>query len=133
MNLIEQLGGYEKAKEKMDDICHTLDNSELLGGGDAREGLYERLESIDKALLEYRRQHNIFEVGDKVVYKPSMVQGVIFTVIGFDDFGWMKTEAFFEGFDHPKRFSEDPPFSDVRHATDEEIKAGKRLEVESEN
>lgn len=67
MNLIEQLGGYEKAKEKMDDICHTLDNSELLGGGDAREGLYERLESIDKALLEYRRQHNIFEVGDYIL------------------------------------------------------------------
>ena len=67
MNLVEQLGGYERAKEKMDNIVCTLDNSELLGGGDAREGLYERLESIDKALLEYRRQHNIFEVGDKVV------------------------------------------------------------------
>ena len=66
MNLIEQLGGYERAKEKMDNIVRTLDNCELLGGGDAREGLYERLESIDKALLEYRRQHNIFEVGDKV-------------------------------------------------------------------
>ena len=105
MNLIEQLGGYEKAKVILQAV--------------AREH--------DAMLLEYRRQHNIFEVGDKVVYKPSMVQGVIFTVIGFDDFGWMKTEAFFEGFDHPKRFSEDPPFSDIRHATNEEIKAGRRL------
>ena len=114
MNLIEQLGGYEKAKavqirRAMDGILHEYD-----------------FQLVD-ALLEYRRHHNIFEMGDKVVYKPSMVQGVIFTVIGFDDFGWMKTEAFFEGFDHPKRFSEDPPFSDVRHATDEEIKAGRRL------
>lgn len=109
MNLIERLGGYEAAKAE----------GEKWGFDDF----------LNNQLLEYRRQHNIFEVGDKVVYKPSMVQGVIFTVIGFDDFGWMKTEAFFEGFDHPKRFSEDPPFSDVRHATDEEMKAGKRLEV----
>lgn len=107
--MISSLSEYEAAKSKF------RDNGSL------------HAERLKAALLEYRRQHNIFEVGDKVVYKPSMVQGVIFTVIGFDDFGWMKTEAFFEGFDHPKRFSEDPPFSDIRHATDEEIKADKRL------
>ena len=56
MNLIEQLGGYEAAKTKRDQINSTLENSELLGGGDAKEGLYERLESIEQALLEYRRQ-----------------------------------------------------------------------------
>lgn len=129
MNLIEQLGGYEKAKEKMDDICHTLDNSELLGGGDAREGLYERLESIDKALLEYRRQHNIFEVGDKVVFgsglnadlftiksKPKKKNGVLLLPVILSNGSW---------FDLMEQF--------VRHATDEEIKAGKRLEVKSEN
>ena len=118
MNLIEQLGGYERAKALRALPVTTYDC-----------GVRFSREELERAMLEYRRQHNIFEVGDKVVYKPSMVQGVIFTVIGFDDFGWMKTEAFFEGFDHPKRFSEDPPFSDIRHATDEEIKAGKRLEV----
>ena len=123
MNLIEQLGGYERAKDGLHRL--KLEKKDLLTCGD----LVVVESEIDAALIEYRRQHNIFEVGDKVVYKPSMVQGVIFTVIGFDDFGWMKTEAFFEGFDHPKRFSEDPPFSDVRHATDAEIKAGKRLEV----
>lgn len=124
MNLIEQLGGYEKAKE----ILSRERNSENIDPVIYLNGNEILIDAICDTLLEYRRQHNIFEVGDKVVYKPSMVQGVIFTVIGFDDFGWMKTEAFFEGFDHPKRFSEDPPFSDVRHATDEEIKAGKRLE-----
>lgn len=112
--VIESFGGYEKAKAVLD-----IPNAHFL----------HNIEGLKQRLLEYRHQHNIFEVGDKVVYKPSMVQGVIFTVIGFDDFGWMKTEAFFEGFDHPKRFSEDPPFSDIRHATDEEIKAGRRLEV----
>lgn len=122
MNLIEQLGGYEKAKEKMDDICHTLDNSELLGGGDAREGLYERLESIDKALLEYRRQHNIFEVGDKVVSKKN--NEFVYTVITVDGgLGRLKNVLF----DHVY------PLHDFRHANDAEIEAGKRLEVKSEN
>ncbi|WP_151706600.1 hypothetical protein [Acinetobacter sp. TUM15064] len=106
MNLIEQLGGYEKAKEKMDDICHTLDNSELLGGGDAREGLYERLESIDKALLEYRRQHNIFEVGDPMII-PSRGNGIFYFNALFSD----------------------SDTAEARHATDAEIAAGKRLEV----
>ena len=120
MNLIEQLGGYEKAKEKMDDICHTLDNSELLGGGDAREGLYERLESIDKALLEYRRQHNIFEPDDYIIHDgelkvfamwSSAVEGCAYIGYAYAENGEMA---------HKDEF---------RHATDEEIKAGKRLEV----
>lgn len=108
MNLIEQLGGYKRAKEKMDNIVRTLDNCELLGGGDAREGLYERLESIDKALLEYRRQHNIFEEGDWVVI-PSRGNG-IFQV---------------------NRLLSRTDMEEMEHATDAEIKAGKRLEVNS--
>lgn len=110
MSLIEQLGGYEKTKEKRDDISHTLDNSELLGGGDAREGLYERLESIDKALHEYRRQHNIFEVGDAMVI-PSRGNGIF----------------------HFNALFSDSDIAGARHATNAEIKAGKRLEVKSEN
>ena len=110
MNLIEQLGGYERAKEKKDNIVHTLNNSEFLGGGDAREGLYERLESIDKALLEHRRQHNIFEVGDPMII-PSRGNGIF----------------------HFNALFSDSNIAESRHATDEEIKAGKRLEVKSEN
>ena len=124
MNLIERLGGYEKAKEKMDDICHTLDNSELLGGGDAREGLYERLESIDKALLEYRRAHNIFEMGDYIIHDGELkvfamwsnaIDGCAYIGYAYAEDGEMA---------HKDEF---------RHASDEEIKAGKRLGVESEN
>ena len=126
MSLIEQLGGYEKAKEKRDDISHTLDNSELLGGGDAREGLYERLESIDKALLEYRRQHNIFEVGDKVVYR-ALPHERLFSVrfVGDDEI------VVYELWDEmgAKTFTEKHPYSDIDHAIPEEIAAGKRLEV----
>ncbi|WP_046205855.1 hypothetical protein [Acinetobacter radioresistens] len=51
MNLIEQLGGYEKAKEWYKD-------QDLRGNHTVR---------IRHALLEYRRANNIFEVGDKVV------------------------------------------------------------------
>jgi hypothetical protein len=72
----------------------------------------------EKAALENRRQHNIFEVGDKVVhpkfsnmniYEICEIKGDLFTV-------------FYDRKSHSFK-------SDVRHATDEEIKAGKRLEV----
>lgn len=116
MSLIEQLGGYEKAKEKMDDICHTLDNSELLGGGDAREGLYERLESIDKALLEHRRAHNIFEIGDWVI-KTHPKNTILWPVLGVYKNGGVWLDY--------KGFNWKPPR--VRHATDEEIASGHRL------
>lgn len=123
MNLIEQLGGYERAKEKMDNIVCTLDNSEILGGGDAREGLYERLESIDKALLEYRRQHNIFEKGDWVVNIKTGAFGDFIKYVEaskghkhcFVDIGLCGVALFCA--------------KNIRHATDEEIKAGKGLGV----
>ena len=124
MNLIEQLGGYEAAKAKIGQINHTLENSELLGGGDAREGLYERLESIEKALLEYRRQHNIFEVGDIAVNSRGDESRLLkiwkvdvcptdkrMSIADYDAdglAGWSR-------------------FHCLRHATDAEIKSGKRL------
>lgn len=48
MNLIEQLGGYGKAKSKL------RDNGSLHA---------ERLKCV---LLQYRREKNIFEVGDNI-------------------------------------------------------------------
>lgn len=120
MNLIEQLGGYEKAKTKRDDLNHTLENCEFLGGGDAREGLYERLESVEQALLKYRRQHNIFEAGDVAV----SVDGEPY--LHKVELGTSKAHCI-------KIFSHDMAHSywvhdvNYRHATDEEIKAGKRL------
>ena len=97
MNLIEQLGGYEKAKVILQAVGHEH----------------------DAMLLEYRRQHNIFEVGDKVIgtklfddrifefqyYLPELSMAVISkdgAAIGLNQ---------------------------LKHATDAEIKAGKRLEV----
>jgi hypothetical protein len=113
VNLIEQLGGYDKAKEWYKD-------QDLRGNHTVR---------IRHALLQYRRQHNIFEVGDKVIIesyrntyitcgRPSqysigdlmLIHIMDGNVIEDDDYNFID-------------------YRDVRHATDAEIKAGKRLEV----
>ena len=53
MNLIEQLGGYGAAKAEANSPIKLLN--------------FFNYEQLEKELLEYRREHNIFEVGDKVV------------------------------------------------------------------
>ena len=111
MNLIEQLGGYEKAKLELNRPSST--------------NVFFECE-IKQALLEYRRQHNIFEVGDLVTYKAHF-KGM-----------WR------EGFGKITEIDEDlevvnidenvgVAISEIEHANDEEIKVGKRLEVKSEN
>lgn len=102
MNLIERLGGYEKAKSKL------RDNGSL------------HAERLKKALLEYRRQHNIFEPDDYIIHDgelkvfamwSSAVKGCAYIGYAYAENGEMA---------HKDEF---------RHATGEEIKAGKRLEV----
>ena len=108
MNLIEQLGGYEHLN-----------------------GFYKRavahgfaLTEIKEELLKYRRQHNIFEPDDYIIHDgelkvfamwSSAVEGCAYIGYAYAENGEMA---------HKEEF---------RHATDAEIKAGKRLEVESEN
>lgn len=117
MNLIEQLGGYEKAK-----LC--------LDTPTARECVKNELSS---ALLEYRRANNIFEVGDLVthptydwkilkVHDPIPSEGILFAKTNdhvkhhwghglvFDDIGVVCVS-----------------YNECRHVTNDEIKAGKRL------
>ena len=113
MSLIEQLGGYEIAKRELElkeqnsvlQCCITV-----------------TAEMIRDALLEYRRQHNIFEVGDKVVSIDKYSNDMLFTV----------TELTSKNVFTSMEFGE-IAYSFVRHAKAEEIKAGKRLEVKSEN
>lgn len=85
-------------------------------------------------LLEHRRQHNIFEVGDKVVSDFYQLDCVflISHVCNDDEFIYsnkvFSLGSVFTTSDKLKgecRFL----FNEIRHATDEEIKAGKRLEV----
>lgn len=115
MNLIEQLGGYEKAKAFLNATSFTIDELIMM----QRSGL--RTQHVEIALLEYRRQHNIFEVGDKVVL-ISMSDNEVFEYTEYSkglDLHFFESE---HNYGHAK-------LSDIRHATDEEIKAGKRLEV----
>ena len=109
MNLIDQFGGYEKAKRALErEIRLTSPNT------------FYCLK-LDEALLQHRRQHNIFEVGDKVVSKEN--NEFVYTVITVDGgLGRLKNILF----DHVYQLH------NFRHATDAEIEAGKRLEVDCE-
>ncbi|MGK9155398.1 hypothetical protein [Acinetobacter radioresistens] len=103
--LIANLGGYESAKSKL------RDNGSL------------HAERLKKALLEYRRQHKIYEVMDRVcltinIHDESIHDDVLY-VTAVCRFGqWVAVNHLYE-------FSPEK----VRHATDEEVKAGKRLEL----
>lgn len=105
MNLVERLGGYERAKAFLNAASYTMDELIMM----QRSGV--RPQHVEKALLEYRRQHNIFEVGDKVAWINSIAP---------NDPRLFEIE---------ENLGEKPDTWSLRHATDEEIKAGKRLEV----
>lgn len=108
MNLIEKLGGYEHLN-----------------------GFYKRavahgftLTEIKGELLKYRRQHNIFEVGDAVIRKWNGC--LYYLIVDIDNDG----QEFLIHHDKGAKFK-DCRISDnicnFKHATDEEIKAGRRL------
>ena len=101
MNLIERLGGYDKAKQKYSERPFDLAWSD-----------------IGQALLEYRRKHNIFEVGDCVVKTdPKIKHAHVRVVISTSPSGGAVLD--YQGFPYK--------FPCARHATDEEIEAGRRL------
>ena len=105
--VISGFGGYEKCKDIL-----SLPNI----------GFIMNTHALRDHMLEYRRQHNIFEVGDFVlrndglgnVLKVTSIEGeyanLVRRVDGESIWSWFK-------------------LVDIRHATDAEIKAGKRLEV----
>lgn len=103
MGLIERLGGYEAAKLE----------GEQWGFDDF----------LLRKLLEYRRENNIFEHGDYIVwlfdYEPAHLYQVKYiTENGYsygNDWGWYGV------------LSNEGVGYNFRHATDEEIKAGRRL------
>ena len=102
MSLIEHLGGYDKAKEMY--IAQ-------LKAGLAPYG-------YEEALLEYRRANNIFEVGDSFV---NYADDAIYTALSIDQNNRMHGKSGDKNvWTYFGRFG-------LRHATDEEIKAGHRL------
>lgn len=119
MNLIEQLGGYERAKAFLNATSYTIDELIMM----QRSGL--RPQHVEKALLEYRRQHNIFEVGDKVVSKYENLNLFGDVVLEIEYFRKLSSVVWV-------RFTNENDYrvDALRHATDAEIQAGKRLEVD---
>ena len=112
MNLIEKLGGYEKAKAFLNATSFTIDELIMI----QRSGL--RTQHVEKALLEYRRQHNIYEVGDLITHPVfwglfQVKETMKHHVLGVTSTGYESKLA----------------MELIRHANNEEIKAGKRLEV----
>lgn len=108
MNLIEQLGGYDEAEKKYTERPFELAWSDI---GDA--------------LLEYRREHDIYDVGDKVISINSAFikyQGVL--NIDFIDRFNLMLSGDRKGFDVNAICGWT---NIIRHATIEEIAAGKRL------
>ena len=90
---------------------------EQLGGYEAAKAEGEEWgfdDFLNNQLLEYRRQHN--EVGDKVI-KTHPKNTILWPVLGVYKNGGVWLDY--------KGFCRKPPR--VRHATDAEIKAGKRL------
>ena len=88
--VISDFGGYEKCKD-------ILSQPNI--------GFIMNAEALRRHMLEYRRQHNIFEVGDAMVI-PSRGNGVF----------------------HFNALFSDGDIAEARHATDAEIEARKRLE-----
>lgn len=113
MNLIEQLGGYERAKAFLNAASYTMDELIMM----QRSGV--RPQHVEKALLEYRRQHNIFERNDYVVNRDIKYSDELNIVSSSNDKALWFFGKIYGGFVK----------SQFRHATDAEIKAGKRLEV----
>lgn len=110
MNLIEQLGGYEKAKRELE---LKEQNSILQCCASVTDDM------IRSAMLDYRRQHNIFEVGD---YFVNYADDAVYTALSIDQNNRMHGKSGDKNvWTYFGRFG-------LRHATDAEIKAGKRLE-----
>ena len=108
MNLIEQLGGYENVSKHFNRIEYHAETKIFIGEW---FGFYS-MRDLKDALLEHRRQHNIFEAGDYYVYLYEW-DSDLDIVCKFNPSEWN---------DHLWNIK-----NMIRHATDEEIKAGRRL------
>lgn len=111
MNLIEKYGSYEAVKQAAMNYKNSGDMVTAAG--------------LELYCLEYRRQKNIFEVGDKVVFLDEPIIRVItdvFTIkrVDFDSLskGLILSSRDCDGFGYQNQ---------MRHATEDEIKAGHRL------
>lgn len=108
MNLVQEYGGYYKAKAASKRI-------------DIRSIGYKKLKA---ALLQYRRKHNMYDVDDLVVYLSNIApeHNDIYRVQSVTPSACYVVDD--SGMDYYV------PFYHIKHATNEEIKAQRRLSGE---
>ena len=109
MNLIEQIGGYAQAKALRALPAETYDC-----------GIKFNRAALENAMLQYRRQHNIFEVGDSIIVNDEASSGRIYVIEKNHDNEYFKIRSK-DGFRYCRMWRI------KRHATDAETQAGKRL------
>lgn len=120
MNLIEQLGGYERASEDFKKLHLNLKEQQK-----SNKVFMDAFDALKTELLEYRRQHNIFEVGDKVVFKDvEKFKDNMLQVAHVELQKVLDIKSGLNGY---------TSFDEIRHAEPEELEAGKRLEVKSDS
>lgn len=124
-NLIEQLGGYDKAKET---IRFAPQGANFLETYPLRPRFYITDIGCNRAinihllrdeLLEFRRANIIYEKGDKITIKHSRKLSGVYVV---ESANQNSVVIDFGNKDFKIR-----SITTVQHATDEEIAAGKRL------
>jgi hypothetical protein len=120
VNLIEKLGGYEKAKAELKDKQWRKDN--LHGSKEFTWHMVQHIRLLEVALLAYRRKHGIFEVGDKVFYIGRANDNDLYTLKETYD-----GHNFVVGSNGTDKDFWTLFIEEICHATDEEIKAGHRL------
>ena len=69
MNIIEQFGSYENARAELKDKYWKRDN--LHGSSDFTWHIKQHIQLLEAILLQYRRENNIFEKDDLVVYEVT--------------------------------------------------------------
>ena len=107
-NLIEQLGGYEKSKYEL----KLKEENSILQCCNAVTA-----DMIRAALLEHRRQHNIYEIGDKVSHT---IFSSIFTINDVQSYSVLATTN--------TGYHTSLNIVLIRHCTDKEIAQGYRDE-----
>ena len=102
-NLIEQLGGYERASSI----------------AKCKSGVVHPTQQLLDALLEHRRQHNIFEPDDWIIYDDELMVFAMWSKHHneYAYIGYANTDD--GALEHRSKF---------RHATDAEIAQGYRDE-----
>lgn len=102
--VISAFGGYNAAKK--------ISESDNIG-------MILNVVALRERLLEYRRAHNIFEIGDKVIYNFTSLIG---------EFSSYSKQSYRHCF---VNFEEDNGLiliKNIRHATPEEMAAGHRID-----